>query len=1200
MAWTKEQMQCIEPKNGIHNILVSAGAGAGKTATLVEKIIRSITSGDKDMGINEILCVTFTREAAREMKERIVLDLEKMLHKQPNNAWLKRQLSLTETASIMTIDSFCLRLVKDHISEADIDPAFRIADPAELAVMWEKAMDDFLEQEYAQEDPAFFSFVDAYSTGKHDKGVRESIKSVYDMAQSNPFPDKWLETCRKTLMCKDVDSTEWMQFLMRDIHMQAKNIKSNLTYALNVALEPGGPYMYEPMLSSDIEQVEALISAKSYKEVSQILLGLTFMRISNKKDTSVIAAKKDLVSNIRNASKKVIQDMQKKYALKGTDNVADAIAEIRPHMLTLLALTESFIQHFKRVKTEKNVMDFGDIEHTALSLLINEEGTCLPLADEIAKGFKQIFVDEYQDVNMLQETIIQSVSGTRFSHPNVFMVGDVKQSIYKFRLARPELFLEKYKNYSSDEMSDNQKVELFLNFRSRKEVLETVNFFFGQIMTTALGNIKYDDTAALKNGAKYPLGVEAKKTKLYLMDTAETEEDDDTKSHQKEAMLIADIIKNIVGKEAIYDKNTGAYRTASYKDIVVLTRSFSGWSEDVLSVLDKEGIPSYADKSEGFFDTVEVQAVLSVLQVADNPMQDIPLSAAMMRVWNFSVVEMSEIAELFKNNADLKGGLYTAVRYYKENGTDKSLKKKISDFLEFIQKIMIECRDYSIAEILNYIYSETGYYSECASLPNGEMKKANLEMLLNEAEKFSAMESTSSNIFSFIKYVDTLKKYEKEYGSSSYSDKNATRVTTIHKSKGLEFPIVILAGIGKRFNQQDTRKSILVHQDLGVVSDFINPENRTKKTTLPKRAVARKIQIETLEEELRILYVAMTRAKEQLIMIGSEKNILSKISKCAAPHCSDVELPYMELTQATSFMDWIFMALARNKVFQPYAVMAGVEMDTSHPVYNMESNVEIKMVDIRDLILNHVKPEEKKRVLKDELMKVLEQKIENGSNQPYTYQMQAELKPKALPEELAASTRKKKKKKEKNPTDLLPKFMKKRKMSSADKGTLYHKMLQIIDFSKCGDKSGLDEEIKRLVELKVITETDLKKVRTELLGKFFESELGKQMIAYEKKGGKIQKETYYMEAVPAELVNPQIKDDSTVIMQGVIDAYFKDEDGYILVDYKSDRVRAGGEENAAKKHVSQIERYRKVMEKNGCPVKKSYIVFLQTGRAVAV
>lgn len=1199
MAWTKEQMQCIEPQNGIHNILVSAGAGAGKTATLVEKIIREITSEKQDMGINEILCVTFTREAAREMKERIVLALEKLLRGQPNNLWLKRQLSLTETASIMTIDSFCLRLVKDHISDTEIDPAFRIADQAEMSVMWEKTMDEFLEKKYEKEDPLFLSFADAYSTGKHDQGIRNSIQSVYNMAQSNPFPLQWLDMCRHSLLCTDIENTEWMQFLIHDIHMQAESILANLNAASNICLEPGGPYMYDAMLASDIEQVNEILNASNYKEISSKLSALSFARLSVKKDTSVLLAKKELVVSIRNASKKVLQDMQKKYVLKGMD-LSGVIEEIRPHMLTLISLTESFIAYFSKKKSEKALMDFNDIEHTALDLLFDKNGTYTSLADEVAKGFKEIFVDEYQDVNMLQETIIQSVSGSRFSRPNVFMVGDVKQSIYKFRLARPELFLEKHGKYSSDDMSDYQKVELFLNFRSRKEVLETVNFFFAQMMTPALGNIKYDDKAALKNGAKYPLGVDSKKTKLYLMDTAEAEEGEDIKSRQKEAMLIADIIKNIVGKEAIYDKNTGAYRPASYKDIVVLTRSFSGWSEDVLSVLDEEGIPSYADKSEGFFDTIEVQAALSMLQVADNPMQDIPLSAAMMRVWDFTVTEMCEIAALIKNTPDVKGGLYTAIGYYTDNGADEALKRKIEDFLTFINRIAVECRDYSITEILNMIYTETGYYAKCSSLPNGEIKKANLEMLLNEADKFSAMESTSSGIFNFTKYVDTLKKYEKEYGISTYSDKDATRITTIHKSKGLEFPIVILAGIGKRFNQQDTRKPILVHQDLGVVSDFINSETRTKKLTLPKRAVARKIQIETLEEELRILYVAMTRAKEQLIMIGSDKNILAKMGKYAAMNCPTVELPYMELTQANSFMDWIFMALARNKIYQPYADMEGVEMDTTHPVYNMDSNIEIKMVNINDLILNHTKEDEKEEIIKDDLKEVLEKKNANRSNQPYAYRLAAELKPKALPEDLVTAKKKKKKKAVVNRTELLPKFMRKTEMTSADKGTVYHKMLQIIDFSKCGDKDGLEREINRLIETKVVTEEEIKKVRTRLLNKFFDSELGQRMVAYEKTGKRIKKETYYMEAVPANLINPDIEDDTTVIMQGVIDAYFEEEDGYILVDYKSDRVQSGREMAAAKKHISQIERYRKVMGKNGYHVKESYIVFLQTGKAVMV
>lgn len=1205
MGWTKEQMKCIDPKNGVHNILVSAGAGAGKTATLVEKIIKSITNSKQDTGINEILCVTFTRDAAREMKERIVEAVESMIRKHPNDIWLKKQLALTETASIMTIDSFCLRLIKDHISETDIDPAFRIADMAELSMLTEKTMERFLEEKYKKAEENFISFADAYATGKHDRGIRESILSVYTMAQSNPFPKEWIASCRDILWCDDAEQAGWMVFLMQDIVLQLSSIFQNLNSLLEVCREPDGPYVYEPMIASDISQIEALLACTTYKSMSTRLAGIEFTRMTTKKDPKINLSKREFVSNARNSLKKSLQDIQKKFSLKNVD-FSTLMGEIRPHMLTLLELTEDFSDAYDIAKKEKNILDFNDVEHAALKLLVDEETKkYTELANGVAGTFKQIYVDEYQDVNILQETIIKSISGERFGKPNVFMVGDVKQSIYKFRLARPELFLEKYASYSEDDMALNQKVELQLNFRSRKEVLDTVNFFFSQLMTKNLGNICYDSKTALNHAASYPLGVKAKKTSLHLIDTADSPLDD-VKGVQKEAMVIADIIKSIVGKEAVYDKKTGAYRPATYKDIVILTRTFSGWAEDIRDILDQEGVPSYADKTEGFFDTVEVRSVLSVLQVADNPMQDIPLSSAMMQVWGFNAIEMSDIVNSFKKVPENKGNLYSCIKSYAINGEDDFLKEKVDSFLRFLEKINIECKDYSIYELLNMIYSETGYYSKMISMPTGEIKKANLEMLLIEAEKFAKTDSSAGGMFQFVRYVDTLQKYEKESAESAYMDKDATRITTIHKSKGLEFPVVILAGIGKNFNQQDIRKPVLVHQEMGIVSDCIDTTKRTKKMTLPKKAVARKIQIETMEEELRILYVAMTRAKERLVMVGADKNIIGKINKYAMlSNQTDASLPYMELTKASSFLDWILMALSRNKIFESYYRMQGLEMNKANQIYNMESNVEVIMVDTQNLIMNHSTEEKLMKVKINDILDIIEGKSNIKSNEPYNFKAVSELKPKALPEELLNTKKGRRNKKKaiktvaEKKSSLMPKFMKKETITGADKGNVYHRLLQVLDFSKCETVNGLEEEFERLVNEAVFTKKQLSIIKKELIVGLFETDIGKRMIkAY--KMEEFKREVYYMESVPGTLVDPMVEDDTTVIIQGVIDAYFKEEDGFVLVDYKSERVQPGKESGAVKKHISQIERYRSVMTKNGLPVKEAYVIFLQTGKAVAI
>lgn len=1202
MAWTKEQMQCIKPVNGIHNMLVSAGAGAGKTATLVEKIILSITSNNHDVGIDEILCMTFSREAAREMRERIINAVENMIHKYPHDVWLKKQLELVETASIMTIDSFCLRLIKEHISNVDIDPAFRIADSAELTMLWNKTMDMFLEKKYEEADPAFISFADSYSTGKHDQVIRDSIQEVYKMAQSNPFPLVWLDGCRDKLKSNDVDQAAWLLFLMQDIRKQLLSLEANLHSGVSVCLEPEGPYNYEKTLQRDLLQVQGLLSCcNSFDSLSPQIAGITFARMSSSRDRKINPAKKEYVMSIRNGAKKVLQELYKKYNMSSAE-LKKANEETRPHLLMLLQLTEEFIKQYSQVKQEKAIMDFSDIEHVALSLLAypdSEQYTAL--ADSVSSNFKQIYIDEYQDVNMLQETIINSVSGMRFGKPNVFMVGDVKQSIYKFRLARPELFMEKYTNYLDNDMASNQKVELHKNFRSRKEILDTINFFFSQLMTQELG-INYDEKAALNYGAAYPKGVEARKTTLMLIDTKFIPDmDEEISSRQLEAIQIADTIKGIVGKEAVFDKLSGGYRAASYKDIVVLTRTFAGWADDIRAILDDQHIPSYTDKREGFFDTVEVQAVLSVLQAADNPMQDIAITAAMMRVWSFTVEEMAELTITFKRQSGNIGGMYSYILFYKDNGCNCILKEKVSAFLDFLKKIDAECKDLSIYDLLNMIYVETGYYAKVSSLPTGEVKKANLEMLLMEAEKFTTTSNASGGIFQFVRYVEAVQKFETEAPASVYADRDAVRITTIHKSKGLEFPVVIIAGIGKRFNQQDTRKPILVHQDLGVVSDFINPTDRTKKLTMAKKAVARKMKIEMLEEELRILYVAMTRAKERLILVGTVKGMNEKMGQYVSLSSRKIiKLPYMELTRVSSHLEWIFMAMVRHEIFTPFMALSGLQSDYSNPIYKLNANLEITQIDVRALLQLHIGPATTVGITKEIIVHALESRRNFLSNLPYHHQDAAELKPKVSPEDLFINKSTGNQYSDYVREPFLPLFMKHqdKSITGADKGNLYHKLLQVLDFRNCTSSNGVIEEIKKNWDRIVTNELNFSFININSIVNLFQSDIGKRMILASQRGF-LSKEIYYMELIPAQLVNPAIIDETSVIIQGIIDVYFKeDNDKYVLVDYKSEFVEAGNETLAAKKYYGQMERYRSAMIKNEKKVEEVYLIFLQTGVAI--
>ncbi|MCH1948119.1 helicase-exonuclease AddAB subunit AddA [Enterocloster sp. OA13] len=962
VKWTEKQQQVIDSRN--RNLLVSAAAGSGKTAVLVERIIQMISGGDHPLDIDQLLVMTFTNAAAAEMRERIGAAVEKKLKEHPEDEHLWLQAALIPQAMITTIDSFCLNIIRNHFNSLDIDPSFRIGDEGELSLLRGDVMGEMLEACYEEGDEAFAGFVEHFGRGKSDKGIEDVILQAWQFSQSHPWPSLWLKACRRELdeeNLKEMEKSPWMRFLFKDTARQMEELGGQLDTALEVCREENGPLAYEPMLMSDRAKIQAIGTAACegrYEQLYQRLLNMSFDRLASIRSKEIDGDKKSFVTACRDRVKKAVGKCRELYGSQSPDEVVESIRGTRVVIQKLLELTERFDNEYRAAKKERNVLDFNDLEHLALEVLLEkdpdweegeDEGAARrpsPVADELSRQYEEILVDEYQDSNYVQEALITSISRERYGHPNVFMVGDVKQSIYRFRLARPELFMEKYESYASAG-GQYQMIELQQNFRSRESVLTSVNGVFYQIMTKNLGGITYTRDTALYPGAVFKdvgpdtvTGMDWEKeggalsagtpTELLLVDTGseslkQLDEDAlDYTARELEARMAARRIRELVsGDEGlmVWDKEKEAYRRARLGDIVILLRSMTGWSEVFVNVLMNEGIPASAQTRTGYFNTVEVETILSLLSVIDNPMQDIPLAAVMRSpIVGMSDEEMAWMVAAFKKNSK-KGqdrGVYGAWSMWMEAeaGTfhkvpgeaAASIWKKLSHLSGLLNGLRREARYLPIHELLYRVYRDSGYYDYVSAMPAGETRRGNLDMLV---EKAAAYEATSyKGLFHFVRYIERLKKFDTDFGEAATAGEqdNTVRIMSIHKSKGLEFPVVFLSGMGKRFNKQDAYGRILLDADLGVAADYLDLDLRVKAPTLKKQALKRRMELETMGEELRVLYVAMTRAKEKLIMTATDRSLEAKLAKWQDSLAMDGQIPYTILSSAGSCLDWLLMA----------------------------------------------------------------------------------------------------------------------------------------------------------------------------------------------------------------------------------------------------------------------------------------------------
>lgn len=1226
MTWTEEQKQVIESRN--RNLLVSAAAGSGKTAVLVERIIRMITDRSAPVDIDRLLVMTFTRAAAAEMKERIGAALEKRLEESPGDENLERQSTLLNHARITTIDSFCLSLLREHFNELDLDPGFRTGDEGELMLLQADVMKELLEDCYEKGEERFLRFSDTYSSGRSDRSLEDYILQVWHFSQSSPWPEEWISRCRDELDrekgTSGLDGTEWMRFLLKDVRQQAEEYAGQLEEAIFTAEEEDGPQAYLPMLREDLNTVRSLEKAETYDAFCRIMEAPMFGRLAAVRGKQTDADKKEYVSAIRKRVKDGIRKMKDLYMPGPEEEILSDLAASREPVEVLLELAEEFSRRYQEAKKEKNLIDFYDMEHFALKILTggSADHSPGPAADELSRFYEEILVDEYQDSNLVQEMLIRYLSRERYGTPNVFMVGDVKQSIYKFRLAKPELFLEKYESYPKEE-GLFQKIELHRNFRSRPEVLNSVNDLFRGIMTKNLGNIAYTEDAALYPGASFPdmEGGRNPETELLLMNTGDSffagldEERADYTAKEAEARLIASRIRELTDPERgmkLWDSGTGTWRPLRKKDVVVLLRSMSGWAEEFLSVFSSEGIPAFAESRTGYFSAIEVETVLNMLALVDNPMQDIPLAGVLRSpMAGMTDREISSVMAAFRRNPE-KGqdrGLYGAVRYYLSLKKENEAGRKLEIFWARLEKLRREAAGLPVHELLYRIFQVTGYYDYVSVMPAGKARQANLNMLV---EKAAAYEKTSyQGLFDFIRYIEKLKKYDTDFGEAARFGENedAVRIMSIHKSKGLEFPVVFLAGAGKNFNRQDTRGKLLIDDELGIGTDYFDTERKLRAPTLKKNVLSRRMGLESLGEELRILYVAMTRAREKLIVTASDRYLENRMEKWRNLPEGSGPLPFTFLSSAGSCLEWFLMAASGTK-----------------------NSIRTELVRAEDLLKEEVRFQEEKADLRM-FLRMLREEAENGKADgekelrgkteqeeklrrqrflEFCYPHEAD---RTLHAKLSVSELKERGQfADDAESDFLPEIPRTEReqekgpaapgkkdsgAGGAFRGTAFHRALELLDFSDAETPEDVRRQLEELGRQGRMDREALKLVNPDRIFRFMQSDLAARMRKADRNGN-LFRERQFVIGIPAREMD-EADSDELVLIQGIVDAWFREEDGIVLVDYKTDRVPGDGESVLLKRYRTQMIYYARALSQiTGSRVKEAVIYSLSLQKEIRV
>lgn len=1148
MRWTDKQLDVINTRN--RNILVSAAAGSGKTAVLVERIIKIITDKEHPVDIDRLLVVTFTRAAASEMKERIREALEKKAEENPEDSNVQKQLSFIHNAHISTIDSFCASVVRDNFDKIDLDPNFRIADETEIEMLKSDIMEEMLEEYYEEANPAFMELAAQYSTGKLSDNIGELIDRLYSFASGKHNPEKWVKNCIKSYdyeTISEFENSHIMQKLINILNKQMESWIDELNVACSISESEDGPKCTKGLITL-IDLIESAKNCKIYTKMRNVIMSIGTVRLSNVKGCD--EDKKKQVSDIKNNITKQINKMKSDIFLQDLQGIYEDVCHSKKSVETIVALTLDFMRRFKDAKTEKGIMDFNDQAHFALKILNDEDenGNLVPTdtAKQMAEQFYEIMIDEYQDSNYVQEAILSAVSRGNNSN-NMFMVGDVKQSIYRFRQAEPKLFLGKYDSFSYALEADNCKIILDKNFRSRREVIDSVNYIFDFIMHRQVGGIDYQNGNRLALGADFddvPKGQD-NRTEFIML------EGDESKTEAEYvAQKIREITNPISGMK-ITEKGKGM-RTVKYGDIAILLRSMKGISDIYLEQLENNGIPAYAESRTGYYQAKEVQTVVSALTIIDNPRQDIPLAAVMVSpMFGFTSDELAEIRS--ENSGQY---LYDYVCLYELHGKNVALEEKVRNFINTLNKFRRMVPYTSVYEIINKLLDETGYDYYIRSMAGGRKRHMNIEALKEKAVAYDAI--SYKGLFNFVRYIEKLKYISKDDGEASTVSENddIVHIMSIHKSKGLQFPVVFVCNTNARVRSD---ANCIVADDSGIIGvDFIDEKLRIKEPTIIKRAVRMENKEEDMAEALRILYVALTRAKEKLYITGLTKDLESVwIDFKNCKYDKSELMSYNNIVGGKSLMDWMGRTIGRG------------EEVTSVKVRKVFGD-EIVFNELKDRITDDVRKEAIESLENIEITDTdAEKALNKNFSFVYPYASDIALHSKASVTEIKKQSMAYEEEQdgyamfgEREVMDLeeiIPDFakdesQKKTGLTGAQRGTAYHRIFELLDMEREEyTTESVRDMISQFVENKMIDRAGADCINLSDIVKFTQTNLFKRMKeAYER--GQLFREQKFLLGVPVNMINPESDSEETMIIQGIIDVCFIEDGKYVIADYKTDRV----------------------------------------------
>lgn len=1158
MNYTKEQEQAIFLRG--KNIMVSAGAGAGKTRVLVSRMAELIMDKEHPIEADRFLVMTFTNAAAAEMKERIGTELEERLEKDPDNLYLRKQIRKIRQADISTIHSFCNHLIRTHYNELAIDPSFRIGEEGELFLLRQQAVEQVLEEAYASGRESFLQFVEAYAPGKNDTVLEEMIEDLYHFSRSFPNADGWFEKTGKEaaiLAGKDGwDTSAAVTLLLSKAQKESLQIQEEL-YQLLESVTEDSPEKYTGLLQEIKEYIDSLTQAKDYNSYYKVLSQKSissFPRASQKeKEWELYEEVKEFHQKVREQ----INSQKENVFTTPAEELQREAAVIYPLLEEYMALTKRFAEIYFLCKKEKNVYDFDDLEHFALELLVesyDKQGEAQPseTAKELSKKYKMIFVDEYQDTNLVQETILEMLLNKK--HNSLFTVGDVKQSIYRFRQARPDLFLRRKDQYIS-QADAGVSIELRDNFRSAPGVLTFTNYIFSQLMEKEFGGVDYNEKTALRPGDGGPM--------------MQDEETSEILFFQKDsASALKEVPEDILAESAVICKRIKELIEEGYHygDMVILLRSGAGRMEPMAEFLEQEGIPVSCDNKTGYFQTREITVMLNYLSIVDNIYQDIPMASVMLSsIGKFTEEELVKLRVLIEEPVRGKYTLYDFMRLYMQEGTEEELKKKIRDFLMDLLYFRQQKKEQPLSTLLWDIYERTGFYYDVQLMPDGEKRKENLLMLLKKAEDYE--KTVFKGLFYFNRYMKQLKSYEIEMGEAgtSMEEEDVVKIMTIHKSKGLEFPVVFVSGLSKKFNRMDLNKAVLCHPELGIGMECVNTTLRFHHPSLMKKAIQEKVWKDTLEEEMRILYVAMTRAKRKLILTG-----VIKSEELEAGMRASIQA---QKWRAGSMMDWILPVMAEqfrntDKIWLKARLFSWSDIEE---LFNAREREEATF-SYRHFIEKYVEGQDSS-LIKKAFSHVYPNMEATKWKRKYSVSELKSLSQITLPNEESVVYEPDEEER------IIPQFLKEEReeVGGAAKGTIVHKIMEMLPFAKIQTKKQLFDWITDLER----NYPESKQISAKWLYRgieaFLFSEQGEKIRKMDE-AGKVKKELPFTVGLPVSLINQDTEAEDTVVVQGVIDACADMGNHLCLIDYKTDQIKEGEEQQLLDRYGNQMLYYKAALE----------------------